>query len=37
MLGWQPLFTLDEGLRRTVKWYEDFFGVLQTGGKSANV
>lgn len=25
MLGWQPLFTLDEGLRRTIEWYEDFF------------
>jgi CDP-glucose 4,6-dehydratase len=37
MLGWQPLFTLDEGLRRTIQWYEDFFGALQTGGKSANV
>ncbi len=24
LLGWQPLFTLDEGLRRTVRWYEDF-------------
>lgn len=25
MLGWEPLFNLDEGLRRTVKWYQDFF------------
>ncbi|NPV56723.1 MAG: NAD-dependent epimerase/dehydratase family protein [Anaerolineae bacterium] len=24
MLGWQPLFTLDEGLRRTIDWYRDF-------------
>jgi CDP-glucose 4,6-dehydratase len=23
-LGWQPLFNLDEGLRRTIKWYEEF-------------
>lgn len=27
MLDWQPLFTLDEGLRRTVRWYCDFFGT----------
>lgn len=27
MLGWQPLFTLDEGLRRTIDWYKDFLGV----------
>jgi CDP-glucose 4,6-dehydratase len=25
-LQWQPLFTLDEGLARTVAWYRDFFG-----------
>ncbi len=24
MLGWKPQFTLDEGLRRTVQWYEEF-------------
>ncbi|HEY0022651.1 MAG TPA: GDP-mannose 4,6-dehydratase [Longimicrobium sp.] len=24
MLGWKPLFTLDEGLERTVRWYADF-------------
>lgn len=24
MLNWRPLFTLDEGLRRTISWYEDF-------------
>jgi CDP-glucose 4,6-dehydratase len=23
-LGWQPLFTLDEGLARTIAWYRDF-------------
>lgn len=27
-LGWKPLFTLDEGLQHTVKWYQDF---LQQG------
>jgi CDP-glucose 4,6-dehydratase len=26
LLQWQPLFTLDEGLRRTIAWYKDFFG-----------
>ena len=26
-LGWQPLFTLDEGLRRTIDWYEAFLGT----------
>jgi len=24
-LGWQPLFTLDEGLARTVAWYTNYF------------
>jgi CDP-glucose 4,6-dehydratase len=26
-LDWQPLFTLDEGLRRTIDWYRSFLGV----------
>ncbi len=25
-LSWRPLFTLDEGLTRTIDWYRDFFG-----------
>jgi len=25
MLGWQPRFTFDEGLRRTIDWYKSFF------------
>jgi len=25
VLGWNPLFTLDEGLRRTIEWYKEFF------------
>lgn len=25
MLAWKPLFTLDEGLKRTIEWYKDFF------------
>jgi len=27
ILGWQPLFTLEEGLQRTIKWYKNFFEV----------
>jgi CDP-glucose 4,6-dehydratase len=27
VLGWRPLFTLDEGLRRTIDWYRDFFAT----------
>ena len=23
-LGWRPLFTLDEGLERTIRWYKGF-------------
>lgn len=26
-LGWQPLFTLDDGLQATIAWYRDFLGV----------
>jgi CDP-glucose 4,6-dehydratase len=25
-LNWRPLFTLDQGLERTIDWYKDFFG-----------
>lgn len=25
VLGWKPLFTLEEGLARTVAWYQEFF------------
>ncbi|MBA3831419.1 MAG: GDP-mannose 4,6-dehydratase [Chthoniobacterales bacterium] len=25
-LGWQPLFTLDEGMKRTIEWYRTFVG-----------
>ncbi|PIP18925.1 MAG: sugar dehydratase [Candidatus Omnitrophica bacterium CG23_combo_of_CG06-09_8_20_14_all_41_10] len=25
ILSWKPKYTLEEGLRRTVKWYEEFF------------
>jgi CDP-glucose 4,6-dehydratase len=26
-LGWRPLFTLDEGLRRTISWYSNFLAT----------
>jgi CDP-glucose 4,6-dehydratase len=26
-LGWQPLFTMDEGLRRTIEWYREYFAA----------
>jgi CDP-glucose 4,6-dehydratase len=25
MLGWSPLYTLEEGLQKTIDWYQDFF------------
>ena len=25
ILGWQPLFTLDEGLQRAIQWYSNYF------------
>jgi CDP-glucose 4,6-dehydratase len=27
VLGWKPLFTLDEGLRHTIAWYREFLGA----------
>jgi len=29
LLGWTPLFSLDQGLKRTISWYEDFFSHEQ--------
>lgn len=26
-LGWEPLFTLDDGLKHTIAWYRNFLGV----------
>jgi CDP-glucose 4,6-dehydratase len=26
-LGWQPDFTLEDGLKRTIGWYQSYFGV----------
>jgi CDP-glucose 4,6-dehydratase len=26
ILGWRPLFTLEEGLQRTISWYKNFLG-----------
>lgn len=25
ILGWRPKYTLDEGLKKTIKWYKDYF------------
>lgn len=27
ILNWKPMFTLDEGLLRTIRWYESFLGA----------
>ncbi|HSK65261.1 MAG TPA: NAD-dependent epimerase/dehydratase family protein [Pyrinomonadaceae bacterium] len=27
VLGWKPLFTLDDGLERTINWYREFLGA----------
>lgn len=32
-LGWAPLFTLDEGLERTVRWYEEFFSTQKENSR----
>lgn len=29
VLDWKPLFTLEEGLMRTIKWYQDYFAQGQ--------
>ena len=29
-LGWKPLFTLDQGLVRTIEWYREFLGTQET-------
>jgi CDP-glucose 4,6-dehydratase len=27
VLGWQPIYTLDNGLSKTIKWYREFLAV----------
>lgn len=34
-LGWQPSFTLDEGLKRTIAWYRDYFSRETAGAGRA--
>lgn len=33
LLGWSPLFTLDEGLRSTARWYQTFLGAEGGGAQ----
>ena len=30
LLGWQPLFTLDEGIKKTIDWYRKFLETSST-------
>jgi len=30
VLGWKPKYTLEEGLRRTVRWYMEYFNEAKT-------
>lgn len=32
LLGWTPLFSLEKGLERTIRWYEQFLGVKAMRG-----
>ncbi len=34
VLGWRPVFDLDEGLKRTIAWYKEFFARGQDSGQS---
>lgn len=29
LLGWQPVFTLEDGLKQTIRWYEEFLRVSE--------
>jgi len=31
LLNWRPLFTLDEGLQKTIDWYREFFADERHG------
>jgi len=32
VLGWQPRYDLEQGLRETVAWYEGYFGTIERQG-----
>jgi len=32
VLGWKPIFSVDEGLRRTIEWYRAYFADSGPGG-----
>jgi CDP-glucose 4,6-dehydratase len=36
VLGWKPGYSLEEGLRETVAWYEDYFRIAKPGARSAS-
>ncbi len=31
VLGWHPIYSLDEGLKRTITWYQDYFSEVKHG------
>lgn len=35
MLGWRPKYTLEEGLKKTIEWYKEFFNSENTKHKYA--
>jgi CDP-glucose 4,6-dehydratase len=34
ILGWKPLFNLDEGLKQTISWYQEFFSRRPSSAES---
>jgi len=33
-LGWEPLFSLEQGMRRTITWYERFFAAEESASEA---
>ena len=36
VLGWQPVYNLGDGLKKTIKWYEEFFEIAEPNTLSSN-